>query len=259
VEVWDVQKEKLQWATKENQPNAADVKARPDPQQAQPDVGCVFCLSFSPDGKMVAAADKDGKVRLFDSQTGGLKQALDGHSESVGVVAFSHDGKILASGSCDQTVKLWDAQTGKLLETLKGTKAWGSALAFAPDGSLLGTGGEIKDDKLTVEVIRIHAQGVELKQVFQDPVSGPWTRFAFSPDGKTLAIGAGSGGNLQDHRTTGQLMFWRLESQPTKKKLSRQRTGSAEETKHDHIEVTMSLPDQRFRRSHTYRSRRECS
>ena len=44
----------------------------------------VHCVSFSPDGDMLAAGDGDyqgGNVRLYDVQTGEVKSTLTGHSD----------------------------------------------------------------------------------------------------------------------------------------------------------------------------------
>ena len=43
----------------------------------------VHCVSFSPDGDMLAAGDgnyRGGNVRLYDVQTGEVKSTLTGHS-----------------------------------------------------------------------------------------------------------------------------------------------------------------------------------
>src|SRR5207244_3088822 len=63
VKLWDVQNEKMKGGTK----FAADtVMAVRD--------GDVGRLAFSPDGKLLAAADRHGQLRLFDGETGDLKQ-----------------------------------------------------------------------------------------------------------------------------------------------------------------------------------------
>jgi WD40 repeat protein len=45
-------------------------------------------------------------------------QTLDGHRETVRLVAFSHDSTQLASALGDKTVKIWDASSGECLQTL---------------------------------------------------------------------------------------------------------------------------------------------
>src|SRR5205823_5374231 len=94
------------------------------PLQLVPQIGDdeqVRAIAFRPDGKTVAAAAKDGAVKLWDVASGYLVRTLPGHTGAVLSVAFSPDGGILASGSSDETVKLWDLTDGHLLRTLKGT------------------------------------------------------------------------------------------------------------------------------------------
>ena len=66
----------------------------------------VSSVAFSPDGKLVASASYDRRVRLWDAVTGAALQKLEGHSSSVTSVAFSPDGKLVASASGDRTVRL---------------------------------------------------------------------------------------------------------------------------------------------------------
>ena len=65
-------------------------------------------LEFSPDGRMLASANQDDTVRLWDVATGESIAVLKGHTTSVGSVSFSPDGSTLASGGYDGAILLWD-------------------------------------------------------------------------------------------------------------------------------------------------------
>ncbi|HEX7330210.1 MAG TPA: WD40 repeat domain-containing protein [Pyrinomonadaceae bacterium] len=71
-------------------------------------------ISFSPDGRSIAAADADlsnAAIRLWDVETGTAR--ILGHStRQITSVSFLPDGKHLVSGSWDETVRVWNLQTG---------------------------------------------------------------------------------------------------------------------------------------------------
>jgi WD40 repeat protein len=71
----------------------------------------VWCLAFSPDGKLLASGSSDRTIKLWDVATGKERATLRGHAGEVSSVCFSPDGKVLASGGDDRTIKLWDVAT----------------------------------------------------------------------------------------------------------------------------------------------------
>ncbi len=145
--------------------------------------GGVTGVVFSPDGKTLASGSIDQTIKLWEAASGSELRTLSGHTSMVYGVAFSPDGKTLASGSWDQTVKLWDAASGKELRTLSGHTSELVNVIFSPDGK------ELVSWSYTEIKLWEAASGKELHTFgwAPDPYTEPG--IAFSPDGKTLAIG----------------------------------------------------------------------
>ena len=106
-------------------------------------LGHVEDVAFSPDGKTLAMASREGNVHLWDVATEKCLETLKGHSSAVKAVAFSPDGRTLASGSADQTVRLWNVETRRELMRLDpGRVELGTvySVTFSPDGTRLLAG-----------------------------------------------------------------------------------------------------------------------
>jgi WD40 repeat protein len=101
----------------------------------------VFGLACSPNSQILATADSEGNIRLWDLPVRREITSLAAHVGSVWVLAFSPDGKRFASGGLDKTVKLWDTETQQLLHTYRGHLGRVVALTFSPDGTKLVSGG----------------------------------------------------------------------------------------------------------------------
>ena len=90
-------------------------------------------LAFSPDDSLLAAAQGDGVIRLWDTSTGRLRAELVGHERSVRDIAFSPDGRTLISASSDGTIRLWSVECASCFGTLS-TKLDECRISLSADG-----------------------------------------------------------------------------------------------------------------------------
>lgn len=89
---------------------------------------------FSPDGRLLAYASRDGRARLWDVE--GEQVMADIPKQECDLLAFSPDSRILA-GTADNEIWLWDVDAGRFLPSLvAGTKKV-IAITFTPDGDRL--------------------------------------------------------------------------------------------------------------------------
>jgi RNA polymerase sigma factor (sigma-70 family) len=140
-------------------------------------------LAFSPDGKTLASTSLQGKVRLWNLETGQVRRTIEILDTNVMSVAFSPDGKTVAAGGMARDAKLkkgevtlWDVDTGNAKHSLTGhVQVW--AIAFAPDGKTVaasGSGVKLWDvDSGELKHALGKAMGMDI---------------AFAPHGRTLAM-----------------------------------------------------------------------
>jgi WD40 repeat protein/tRNA A-37 threonylcarbamoyl transferase component Bud32 len=200
----------------------------------------MHALTFSSDGRLLAAATEDGHVQLWDASTGKEWATLPGAQAEVSCLAFSPDSKLLASNN-GAAIELWTVRSpeGHLVRwrQLLGHTAVVRSLAFSADGRFLASGGDDADIRLwdlasgaegrqlqghiaRVNSLAFHADGRTLASAGWDGTVRLWHiatgrelmaircaaplihAVAFSPDGQTLA----AGGERQNGR--GDIYFW---------------------------------------------------
>lgn len=61
----------------------------------------VWTVNFNPEETLLVSGGGDGRLRVWDSQTGDLLADLDGHGGAVTEAAFDPGGRYLASGGLD--------------------------------------------------------------------------------------------------------------------------------------------------------------
>jgi WD40 repeat protein len=97
-------------------------------------------VTFSPDGKLLAATHGDRTVTMWSPKRGTCVRVLEDAAGEVTCLAFSPDGKKLATGNHDGSITCWEVSTAKLLVTFRvlpgdkpagGKKEW---IAYTPAG-----------------------------------------------------------------------------------------------------------------------------
>ncbi len=156
--------------------------------------GDVTALAFAKDGKTLASACSEKKIRLWDVASGKPLCVLQGHDHTISSLAFAPGGNVLASAGRDRVIRLWDVPSGRRLRELKGHEEDIGDVAFAPDGAVLASRGLDGGTRLWDP-----RTGRELRR--WDSGFGYGTGLAYSADGKVLATGGGSGIRLWDPAT----------------------------------------------------------
>jgi WD40 repeat protein len=149
-------------------------------------------VRYDPDGRGIAAGDRDGYIRMWEAGTGKERWATRPY-RTVDCLAFSPRGKLLASAgpSVDGSVViLWDPITGREVSRPVRTKERIHALAFSPDGKLLAVA--IPNE----HVVRV-LEAASGKPVFRvESFCTTPDGLCFSPDGSLLA-GPGIDGSVR--------------------------------------------------------------
>ena len=109
----------------------------------------IFHIAFSPDGRFLASASMDKKVKLWNGKNGEFITVYHGHVGSVYQVAWSADSNYFVSGSKDSTLKLWSPKNKKKAEgTLPGHEDEVFSLDWSPDGTQVASGSKDRTVKV---------------------------------------------------------------------------------------------------------------
>jgi WD40 repeat protein len=151
-------------------------------------LGPIRAVAYSPDGRRIATAGTDGRVRLFDAATGRLQHVLREWGR-LASVSFSPDGTRVLVAADNGVAIEWDASTGRRLERLHHKAAVTSA-SFSRDGRWLLT----SSHDGTARIFGTETGRTRL--ILRGP--GPVELARFSPDGLLVATVVE---DAQGHRT----------------------------------------------------------
>lgn len=136
-------------------------------------------VAFCRDSATLAAAGRDGTIRLWSATDGRALATIQPPRPGSLSIAFSPVDDLLAGGGAGGSVYFWDPCSGSLAGVLPAASADLSAIAFGPGGDLLAVGA--CDGTISI----CHTAQREIAARFT--MKGAVTALTFSPDGTILA------------------------------------------------------------------------
>jgi hypothetical protein len=153
-------------------------------------------LAWSPDGKLLASAAWDGRLRVWDER-GRLLETLVAHERPARALAWSPDGEFLASAGWDGRVRVFARAGWRDVATLEGHVSQVAGLAWS-ERDLLSWGW----DGLAIMWARENWR----LRVRVEAGPGPITSAAWQPGGAAFATG-GWDGRVRVWATSGAQLY----------------------------------------------------
>jgi WD40 repeat protein/serine/threonine protein kinase len=154
----------------------------------EPRSGPVRGLAYSPDGRLIATACNKGALDLWDARTGATSGRITVSDVDLFDAAFSADGRRLAASDFADRLVLVDVNSRLVVRNLPWTNGGVNRLAFAPDSRRLAAAGN--DGSIAVWSLDGETPDVVIGS--RQSVMG----IAFTPDGRSLAVGDVETGRL---------------------------------------------------------------
>ena len=150
-----------------------------------------YAVAVSSDRKAVLIGSKK-KVSLWNVEAKSRPQEFKGQTGNILSVAFSPNGRYILTGSDRRMAILWDRVTGKLLKKFI-TESFVYFVAFSPDSSTILTSSR----RGAMHLWDIKTGSMK-KEISLGNLSYEAYTLAFSPDGKSIAVG------LRDSKAVGK-------------------------------------------------------
>lgn len=123
-------------------------------------------VRYSPNGKWLATASRDGQVKLWDTTLSNKPIVVANHPQGARCTLFSPDSTQLISGGRDGLIRIWNVASQQMVAELDPPPRDITCLAISHDGKKLaaGVGGSIwifgLEDKKAMQVLSGHKNKV---------------------------------------------------------------------------------------------------
>jgi WD40 repeat protein len=162
--------------------------------------GHVGVMAFSPDDRLLAVGDADGRIRLWDVTSARHPTPVGAVVASTGAIralSFSSEARFLtvvaerAAGVLD----IRDRHRPRMIATIPGVPSAGlsDGLALSPDGRVMASSAQESGNK---ETVRLWDLSKPSSPALLASLEGSGGSLAFSPDGQLLAAGEGGVGQV---------------------------------------------------------------
>ena len=142
-------------------------------------------IVYSPDGQKIVTTADDGKIKLWDVNTGFCIVTFTEHTSGVTACEFAKKGDVLFTSSLDGSIRAWDLKRYRNFKTFTApTRLSFSSLAVDPSGEVVCAG--------SLDSFDIHIWSVQTGQLL-DRLSGhegPVSCLAFAPNGGVVVSGS---------------------------------------------------------------------
>ena len=125
----------------------------------------VTAVEFSPDGVLLATADRAGGVWVWEAGTDREFQALEGHKAAVTAMSWRDDSNVLATASEDGTIAFWAMENGKRIKNISAHPGGVLSLGSCTTGGL----------SPAVAIVRSNSGAAEATRFASSNLSANWS------------------------------------------------------------------------------------
>jgi len=164
-------------------------------------------VACSPDGRLVATATAQGRVRLWDLPTCTVEREMPTVRGRVNAVDVSPSGDLVAAACGDGAVRIYAVADATEVGRIDAHGGPVFAAAFSPDGQRIASAGaELKQAGREQGSVRIYAHSSGAESMLNLPHPARAHGVAWSPDGRRLATACADGLVREWDTATGALL-----------------------------------------------------